>query len=144
MPPLPSELPGYQFCTVEYLISASSSATSSTTAACNWFSSRCGAAFEVADVSALVGDDQRALELSGVALVDAEIGRQLHRAANAGRHVDERTVGEYRRVQGREEIVRCRHHGAEIFFDEIGMLADRLRDRHADHAGLLQLLLERG
>jgi len=34
---------GIQFCTVEYLISASSSATSSTTAACNWFSSRCGA-----------------------------------------------------------------------------------------------------
>src|ERR1700754_4627807 len=43
MPPLPSSSPGYQFCTVEYLISASSSATSSTTAACNWFSSRIGA-----------------------------------------------------------------------------------------------------
>src|SRR3569623_3837862 len=43
MPPLPSASPGYQFCTVEYLISASSSATSSTTAACNWFSSRIGA-----------------------------------------------------------------------------------------------------
>src|SRR6267378_6752692 len=43
MPPLPSELPGYQFCTVEYLISASSSATSSTTAACNWFLSNLGA-----------------------------------------------------------------------------------------------------
>ena len=43
MPPLPSASPGYQFCTVEYLISASSSATSSTTAAWSWFSSRCGA-----------------------------------------------------------------------------------------------------
>src|ERR1700709_544015 len=43
MPPRPSESPGYQFCTVEYLISASSSATSSTTAACSWFSSRLGA-----------------------------------------------------------------------------------------------------
>src|SRR4029079_17793971 len=43
IPPLPSASPGYQFCTVEYLISASSSATSSTTAACNWFSSRIGA-----------------------------------------------------------------------------------------------------
>src|SRR5271163_790628 len=42
-PPLPSESPGYQFCTVEYLISASSCASSSTTAACNWFSSRLGA-----------------------------------------------------------------------------------------------------
>src|SRR5437762_14212724 len=42
-PPLPCASPGYQFCTVEYLISASSSATSSTTAACSWFSSRMGA-----------------------------------------------------------------------------------------------------
>src|ERR1041384_4993930 len=43
MPPLPVSSPAYQFCTVEYLISASSSATSSTTAACNWFLSNCGA-----------------------------------------------------------------------------------------------------
>ena len=43
MPPLPSLSPGYQFCTVEYLMRASSSATSSTTAAWSWFSSRTGA-----------------------------------------------------------------------------------------------------
>src|SRR6476661_32657 len=43
MPPTPFSSPGYQFCTVEYLMLASSSATSSTTAACNWFSSRIGA-----------------------------------------------------------------------------------------------------
>ena len=35
--------PGYQFCTVEYLIWRPSCATSSTTAACSWFSSRIGA-----------------------------------------------------------------------------------------------------
>src|SRR5450756_1148572 len=43
MPPLPFTSPGYQFWTVEYLISALSSATSSTTAAWSWFSSRIGA-----------------------------------------------------------------------------------------------------
>src|SRR6266576_3913057 len=43
MPPTPSSSPAYQFCTVEYLICASSSATSSTTAACNWFLSNLGA-----------------------------------------------------------------------------------------------------
>jgi hypothetical protein len=43
MPPRPFSSPGYQFCTVEYLICAPSSAISSTTAACNWFSSRIGA-----------------------------------------------------------------------------------------------------
>src|SRR6187200_2878175 len=44
MPPLPSLSPGYQFWTVEYLIcEPSPAATSSTTAACSWFSSRWGA-----------------------------------------------------------------------------------------------------
>src|SRR6476469_6286404 len=43
MPPLPFLSPGYQFCTVEYLICAWSRATSSTTAAWSWFSSRMGA-----------------------------------------------------------------------------------------------------
>src|SRR3982751_6644500 len=103
MAPLPSASPGYQFCTVEYLISASSSATSSTTAACSWFSSR-RAAFEIGDVSPLLGDDQRALELAGVLLVHAEIGRQLHRAAHALGHEDERAVGEDSRIQRGIEI----------------------------------------
>ena len=35
IPPFPSLSPGYQFCTVEYLISASSNAINSTLAACN-------------------------------------------------------------------------------------------------------------
>src|SRR3970282_2771622 len=43
MPPRPSASPGYQFWMVEYLIVASSSATSSTTAAWSWCSSRIGA-----------------------------------------------------------------------------------------------------
>src|SRR5450759_2461843 len=43
MPPFPFLSPGYQFWTVEYLICASSSATSSTTAAWSWFVSRFGA-----------------------------------------------------------------------------------------------------
>src|SRR5678810_812611 len=43
MPPRPSSSPAYQFCTVEYLICASSSSMISTTAACNWFLSNFGA-----------------------------------------------------------------------------------------------------
>src|SRR6266851_2448336 len=117
MPPLPLASPGYQFCTVEYLISASSSATSSTTAACSWFSSHIGA---------LVGDDQRALELAGVLLVYAKVSGKLHRAAHARRHVDERAVGEHRRVERGVEIVRHRHDRAEIFAHQLGMLAQRL------------------
>ena len=39
---------------------------------------RCRAALEVAHGSSFLGHDQRALELSCIAGVDAEIGRQLH------------------------------------------------------------------
>src|SRR4029079_3740342 len=53
---------------------------------------RRGAAFEITDIGALVGDDQSPLELTGVLCIDAEIGRELHRAAHTGRHVDEGTI----------------------------------------------------
>jgi hypothetical protein len=53
-----------------------------------------GATFEVADLAAGLGNDEGALELPGVARIDAEVGRQLHRAAHARGHVDEGAVGE--------------------------------------------------
>src|SRR5690606_4473324 len=52
------------------------------------------AAFQIGDVGALLGDDQRTVELAGILLVDAEIGRQFHRATYALRDEDERSVGE--------------------------------------------------
>src|SRR5262249_28551329 len=55
------------------------------------------AALEITDRRTFVRDDQSALELTCVAGVDAEIGRQLHRTANALRDVRERSVAEDRR-----------------------------------------------
>ena len=81
---------------------------------------RRGAAFEVADVAALVGDDQGALELAGVLGIDAEIGRQLHRAADALGHVDEGAVGKDRAVEAGEIIVALRNDRAEIFLTSSG------------------------
>ncbi len=104
---------------------------------------RRGAAFEVAHVAALVGDDQRALELAGLGRVDPEVRRQLHRAAHALRDVDERAVGEHRRVQRGEVVVRVGHDGAEVALDELRVLEHRLRERAEDHAGLRELVLER-
>src|SRR5262249_12334107 len=43
---------------------------------------RGGAAFEIADVRPLLGDQQRAFELPGLLRVDPEVGRQLHRATH--------------------------------------------------------------
>ena len=49
---------------------------------------RGGAAFQIAHVGALVGNDQRALELARLRSVNAEIGGQLQRTANSLWHVD--------------------------------------------------------
>ena len=105
---------------------------------------RRGAAFEVADVGALVGDDQRALELAGALGVDAEVGRQLHRAADALRHVDERAVAEHRRVERGVEVVGVRHDRADVLAHQLGMVLDRFRERAEDDAELTELLLEGG
>ena len=85
-----------------------------------------GAAFKIAHVRALVGDDERALELPRIAFVDAEIGRQFHRAAHARRDVDERSVREHGAVEGGEIIVRHRHHSADVLAHQLGMLLQSL------------------
>ena len=100
---------------------------------------RRGAAFQVGDVGALVGDQQRPLELAGVGGVDAEVGGQLHRAADALGDVAERAVGEDRRVQRRVVVVRVGHDRAEILAHQVGMLLHRFRERAEDDALLGQL-----
>ena len=93
-----------------------------------------GAAFEVADIGTLVGDDQRALELAGVALVDTEVGGELHRAAHARGNVDERAIGKDSAVEGGEVIVGHRYDGAQIFFHEVRVRMHSFRDRAEDNA----------
>ena len=61
-------------------------------------------------------------ELPRLLLVDAEIGRQLHRAAHAFRHVDERAVAEHGRIKGREIVVAPRHDGTEVLAYELRVL----------------------
>ena len=73
---------------------------------------RRGAAFNVRHIRSLVGDDQRALELSGVDCIDTEVGRQLDRALQPFRDVAERAVGKHRGIQRGEKVVAGRHHGA--------------------------------
>ncbi len=80
------------------------------------------AALEIAHVSAGVRNDQRALELTGLRRIDAEVGRQLHRATHALRHIDERAIGEHRRVERGVVVVRVRDDRAEILLDQLRML----------------------
>src|SRR5699024_4272510 len=105
---------------------------------------RRGAAFQVTDLGAVFADDQRALELAGALGVDAEIGRQLHRAFDAFGHEYERAVGEYCRVQGGKEVVLARHDRTDVFLDDVRMFLDGLGNRTENDAGVGQLLAERG
>ena len=54
---------------------------------------RRGASFEIADVRAFVGNQQRPFELPGVGRIDAEVGGKLHRATNTLRNIAKRAVG---------------------------------------------------
>ena len=55
---------------------------------------RCGASFEIGDVSLLVGDDEGAFELTRSAGIDAEVGSQFHRAAHSLGDIHKRAIGE--------------------------------------------------
>src|SRR5580700_4491499 len=102
---------------------------------------RC-AAFEIADVGAFVGDDQRAFELPCFRGIDAEVGGKLHRTAHTLGHVYKRTVAEYSRVQRGEEVIRVGYDRAQIFFHQLGMIQYGFRERAEDHASFGQLFLE--
>ena len=85
-------------------------------------------AFDIAHVAAFVGDQNGAFELAGFFRVDAEIGRQLHRAAYAFGHIDKGAVGRHRRVEGGKEVVVARHHGAEVFLHQFRVIVDRFAE----------------
>ena len=87
-----------------------------------------GAALEVTHVRTRRRDDQRALELTGVLGVDAEVGGQLHGAAYAGRYVHKRAVGEDRGVERGEEVVALRHDTTEILLDERRVILHGFRE----------------
>ena len=102
------------------------------------------APLEVAHVGPLVGDDERALELPRAGGVDAEVGRQLHRAPHPLGDVAERPVGEDRGVQRGVEVVGIGNDAPEVLFHQVGMVAQRLRNRAEDDALLGKRLLESG
>ena len=117
-----------QFCTVMYWIFAPLRATSSTTARVQGggLELRRGAAFHVHHLGALVGDDERALELAEVLRVDAEVGLQRLLQLHALRDVDERAAGEDRAVEGGELVVAGRDDLAEPRAEDLLVLLQAL------------------
>ena len=97
---------------------------------------RSGTSLQIADIAAVIAYDERALKLSCVAGVDAEISGEFHRATHAFGNVDERTIGENSTVEGGKEVVAIGHNRAEIFADEFGIFTNGLRDTAKDDAFL--------
>jgi hypothetical protein len=95
-------------------------------------------------VSAFLGDDQCPLELPGVGRIDAEIGGQLHGAADALRHEHEGAVREDGRVQGGIEIVPDRHDRTEVALHELRVILHGLGEGAEDHSRFAESLLEGG
>ena len=98
------------------------------------------ASLDVVHLGALVGDDQRPLELAHVLGVDAEVGLQRHVDVHAGRDVDERAAGPHGRVERGELVVVRRDDLAEPLAHDLGVLANRGVHVGEEDAEALQVL----
>ena len=59
---------------------------------------RSRAAFEIANLTAFFSNDQRPFKLARIAIIDAEVSRQLHRALHAFGNVDKRPITKHSRI----------------------------------------------
>ena len=116
----------------------------STTAECSESLSvdRRGAALDVVHVGALVGDDQRALELAHVLGVDPEVGLQRDLDVDALGHVDERATRPHRGVERGELVVTHGDDGVEVLLEELRVLLERGVGVQEDDALGLELLVD--
>jgi hypothetical protein len=94
-------------------------------------------------VRALVGDDQRPLELAHVLGVDAEVGLQRDLDVHALGHVDERAARPHRRVERGELVVADGDDGAEVLLEQLLVLAQAGVGVDEDDALLLEVLADR-
>ena len=102
---------------------------------------RRGAALDVVNVGAVLGDDQGALELAHVLGVDPEVGLQRHLDLDTGGHVDERAARPDRGVERRELVVVRRDDRRPVLADEVLVLAQSGVHVGEDHALGLELLV---
>ena len=105
---------------------------------------RRGTAFEIADIRALLRNDQGALELACFSRVNAEVGGQFHRTTHALGYIHKGPVTEHGGVERCKKVVGIRHYRAQILLYQLGVLLYRFGERAENHTGFSELLLERG
>ena len=94
------------------------------------------------NTAALVGDDQRALELAHVLGVDAEVGLQGDVNLDARWHVDERAARPDGGVQRGVAVVAGWHDRAEVLAHQVLVLGQTLVHAEEDDALLLQVFAD--
>src|SRR5699024_11520796 len=103
---------------------------------------RGGAALDVVNRGAFVGDDERALELPHVLGVDPEVGLQRDLHVDPGRDVHERPTRPHGGVEGGERVVTRRNDRAEVLLEEFWVLTQRRVGVDEDYALALELLVD--
>ncbi len=101
-----------------------------------------GATFEVAHITGVFGNQESALKLSRTLGIDAEVGAEFHRTTNALGNVHKRTIAKNSTVEGGKVIVGIRHHRAQIFLHQLGMLLHGFADGAKNHAFFGQFFFE--
>ncbi|MPN42199.1 hypothetical protein SDC9_189755 [bioreactor metagenome] len=91
-------------------------------------------ALDIADVAALIRDQNGAFKLPGFFCIDTEIGRQFHGATHAFRYINKRAVRCHRCIQRGKEVVITWNHGAQILFYQLRMIVNRLTERTENNA----------
>ena len=103
---------------------------------------RRGATLDVVHVRVLVDDDQRALELTHVLRVDAEVGLEGHLDRDSRRHVDERPARPDGRVERGELVVVLRDDRREVLLHKLLVLTEAGVHVEEDHALAREVLVE--
>ena len=87
---------------------------------------RCCTTLKVADIRALIGNNQRALKLTRTLGINAEICRELHWATHTLWDVAERAVREYCGVECRVEVVGIAYYRAQVLAHKLRVLTQCL------------------
>src|SRR5262245_10446672 len=87
----------------------------------------CSAAFEIADVAAFVGNDERAFKLSSLARVNPEVGGKLHRTSHALRAIGKRPIAANSGAASCAQVIAIRDDRSEILLNQIWVLLNGFR-----------------
>ena len=104
--------------------------------------SRSCAPFEIADIRIFFCDDQVLSNCPTLLVINPKISRKFDRAAHPFRNIDKRAIGKDSGIERCKIIVPDRNDAAQIFFDQLRIKMNRLRNRSRGQHPLLSTSFE--